>query len=145
MENQTTVKAYIMFSGNDDFELEAITQALQTLPTNSWKVGQRMKADHAINKFTYPYTAWCYEPNLDASAPLETWLVALKDVFEQHTDLLNHLIETYNLDVQIEVVSHIINGEAPKFIITPEISRFLASIHAYLDFDIYTHAYSPQT
>jgi hypothetical protein len=44
---KTSMCAYIMFRGNDDFPIDVVTNRLNVQPTNTWKIGERV-----VRRFT---------------------------------------------------------------------------------------------
>lgn len=55
---KTSLYAYILFSGNDDFSLNIVTERLGIQPTKTWKVGERVKPNQPKNHLLRSYTGW---------------------------------------------------------------------------------------
>lgn len=136
---QTTLYAYIKFSGNDDFPLEAVTESLGIEPTQTWKVGDRVNHHTPLERF---YTCWMYKTEKLETLVVEEVLDPIYDLFHPKVDTINQLKKQFDLDVQLELVIEMENGRTPGLVISPEFSRFASSINAFIDIDMYVHPFS---
>ncbi|MFJ5771680.1 DUF4279 domain-containing protein [Psychrobacillus sp. NPDC093180] len=139
---RTSLYAYIIFTGNDDFPLDVVTERLGVQPTKTWKVGERAVPNHPINHFLRSYTAWHFEIETKETPNTDEVLRPLLEVFESKTDIINQLKEELNLNVHLELVIQIYNGFTPGLVIYPEFSRFAAEINAFLDVDMYVYPFN---
>ncbi|WP_277584925.1 DUF4279 domain-containing protein [Psychrobacillus antarcticus] len=135
--NKTSLYAYILFSGNDDFPFDVVTDRLNLQPTKTCKVGERVKPNHPINQLVHSNTGWYFEIETKESLDTEDVLRPLLEVFQTKTDTINQLKEELNLDVHLELVIQIYDGYTPALVIYPEFSKFAAKIDAFLDVDMY--------
>ena len=136
---QTTSYAYIKFSGNDDFPLDIVTERLGVQPTKTWKVGEKVHANKPLKRF---YTCWIYKIDKLETLVVEDVLEPLYDLFNSKVDTINQLKKQLDLDVKIALVIEIENGRAPGLVISPEFSRFVSSINAFIDIDMYVYQFS---
>ena len=140
--DKTSLYAYILFSGNDDFPLDVVTERLGVQPTKTWKVGERVKPNHPINQLLRSYTGWHFEIETKESLETEDVLRPLLEVFQSKTDTINRLKEELILDVRLELVIQIYDGYTPGLVIYPEFSKFAAEINAFLDVDMYAFSFN---
>ncbi|MBP3953100.1 DUF4279 domain-containing protein [Bacillus suaedae] len=140
--NKTSLYSYILFSGNDDFPLEVVTERLGVNPTKTCKVGERVVPNHPINHSVHLNTGWYFEIETKESLDAEDVLRPLLEVFETKTDAINHLKEELNLNVQLELVIQMYNGDTPAVVVYPEFSKFAASIDAFLDVEMYVYSFN---
>ena len=136
---QTALYAYILFTGNDDFSLDAVTESLGVQPTHTWKVGDRVNTHTPLMR---DYTAWKYETETLETLVVEDVLDPLLENFGGKVDIINDLKERLNLNVQIALVITMENGRTPGLVIWPAFSRFASSINAFIDIDMYVGAFS---
>ena len=136
---QTTLYAYIKFSGNDDFPLEVVTESLGVQPTKTWKVGEKVHADKPLKRF---YTCWIYKIDKLETLVVEDVLDPLYDLFNSKVDTISQLKKQLDLHVQIELVIEMENGRTPGLVISPEFSRFASNINAMIDIDMYVYPFS---
>ena len=139
---KTTLYAYISFTGRDDvndFPLEVVTERLGVQPTETWRVGDRI---NNIVSRAYSFTCWKYESDRLETLDVDDVLLPILNVFQSKTDIINQLKEEFNLDVQIELVITMIDGYTPGLVISPEFSRFAATINAFIDIDMYVEFFS---
>lgn len=136
---QTALYAYIKFTGNDDFPLDAVTESLGVQPTRTWKVGERVNTHTPLKR---DHTAWKYETETLETLVVEEVLDPLLENFSGKVDIINNLKERLNLNVQIALVITMKNGRTPGLVICPEFSRFASSINAFIDIDMYVGAFS---
>lgn len=136
---KTSIYAYIKFMGNNDFPLEALTESLGVKPTSTWKVGDRVNKHTPLERF---YTCWKYESEKLETLDPEDVLRPLLDLFKLKVDIINQLKEQLDLEVQIELVIEIKNGQTPSLVIYPELSDFAAAINALIDIDMYVYTFS---
>ncbi|SES43977.1 DUF4279 domain-containing protein [Psychrobacillus sp. OK032] len=139
---KTSLYAYILFSGNDDFPLDVVTVRLGVQPTKTWKVGERSTPNHPINQLLRSYTGWRFEIETKESIDTEDVLRPLLEVFQSKTDTINQLKEELILDVRLELVIQIYDGYSPGLVIYPEFSKFAAEINAILDVDMYVFSFN---
>ncbi len=139
---KTSLYAYILFSGNDDFPLNLVTERLDIQPTKTWKVGELVKPNHPKNQLLRSYTGWHFEIETKESQDSEDVLRPLLEVFQSKTDTINQLKEEFNLDVSLELVIQIYDGYTPGLVIFPEFSKFAAEINAILDVDMYVYSFN---
>ena len=140
--DKTSLYAYILLSGNDDFPLDVVTERLGVQPTKTWKVGERVKPNHPMNQSLRSYTGWRFEINTKESLDTEDVLRPLLEVFQTKTDTINQLKEELNLVVHLELVIQIYDGYTPGLVIYPEFSKFAAEINAFLDVDMYVFSFN---
>ncbi|KGR76281.1 DUF4279 domain-containing protein [Ureibacillus sinduriensis] len=138
---KTYLCAYILFSGNDDFPLEVITERLGIQPTLAWKVGER-RYPNLPNHPLQSYTGWKFEIQNKETLDTENVLRPLLETFQSKTDVINELKEELFIDVHLELVIQIYDGYTPALVIYPEFSKFAAEINAYLDVDLYVSAFN---
>ncbi|MEK4629094.1 MAG: DUF4279 domain-containing protein [Solibacillus sp.] len=136
---QTSIYAYIQFIGNDDFPLEIVTESLGVEPTQTWKVGDLVNNHTALERF---YTCWKYKTAKLETLVVEEVLDPIYDIFHQKVDTINQLKKQFDLNVQLELVIIMENGNTPGLVISPEFSRFASSINALIDIDMYVHPFS---
>lgn len=136
---QTTLYAYIIFIGNDDFSLDSVTESLEIKPTSTWKVGDRVNTHTPLKRF---YTCWKYETEKLETLVVEEVLDPLLELFSCKVDTINQLKKQLDLEVRIELVITMENGRTPSLVIPSEFSRFASSIHAIIDIDMYVHAFN---
>lgn len=137
--DKTTLYAYIQFSGNDDFPLDVVTENLGVKPTSTWKVGDRVNNHTPLERY---YTCWKYESRKLETLDPEDVLRPILDVFKFKVDTINQLKEELNLDVQIELVIVMENGQTPGLVIYPEFSGFASAINAFIDIDMYISSFT---
>lgn len=138
---KTNLYSYIVFEGNDDFPLEAVTNRLQVHPTETWKVGERIAPNHPINKKLRSYTTWKYtiaKETLDS----DDVLCPLLEVFRDKTHIMNELKKELNVDIRLQLVIFIYDSHTPGLFIHPEFAQFAAAINTGLDIDMYAYSYS---
>lgn len=135
--DKTSLYAYILFSGNDDFPLDVVTERLGVQPTKTWKVGERVNSNHPTNQRLRSYTGWHFEIETKESLDTEDVLRPILELFQSKTDTIKQLKVELNLDVQLELVIHIYDGYTPGLVIYPEFSKFAGEIDAVLDVDMY--------
>ncbi len=140
--DKTSLYAYILFSGNDDFSLDVVTERLGVQPTETWKVGERVNPNHPINQKLRSHTGWRFKIDAKESLDTEDVLRPLLEVFQSKTDTINQLKEELTLDVCLELVIQIYDGYTPGLVIYPEFSKFAAEINAFLDVDMYVYSYN---
>lgn len=140
--DKTSLYAYILFSGNDDFPLEVVTERLGVQPTETWKIGEQVKPNHPINQLLRSYTGWRFEIDTKETLDTEDVLRPLLEVFQSKTDTINRLIEELSLDVHLELVIQIFDGYTSGLVIYPEFSKFAAEINAFLDVDMYVFPFN---
>ena len=140
--DKTSLYAYILFSGNDDFPLDVFTERLGVQPTKTWKVGERVKPNDPKNQKLRSYTAWHFEIETKESLDTEDVLRPLLEVFQSKTETINQLKEELILDVSLELVINIYDGYTPGLVIFPEFSKFAAEINACLDVDMYVSSFN---
>ncbi|WPK13295.1 DUF4279 domain-containing protein [Lysinibacillus louembei] len=131
---KTSLYAYIKFSGNDDFPIATVTEQLNIQPTATWKIGDAILPNHPHKR---TYTCWKYETEHIETLDSEDVLRPLLNIFQAKTDIINNLKAKLNLDVHLELVIMMEDGFTPGLVIYPEFSAFAASIHAFLDIDMY--------
>ena len=136
---QTTLHAYIKFTGNDDFPIDVLTESLAVQPTTTWKVGDRVNAHTPLERF---YTCWKYESEKVETLDLEEVLRPIVDTFKYKVDTINQLKAQLDLNVQIALVIVIENGHTPGLVISPECSRFASAIDAFIDIDMYVNPFT---
>jgi len=139
---KTSLYAYILFSGNYDFPLNVVTERLGIKPTKTWKFGERVKPTQPKNQLLRSYTGWHFEIETKESLDSEDVLRPLLEVFQPKTDTINQLKEELNLDVSLELVIQIYDGNTPGLVIFPEFSKFAAEINAILDVDMYVYSFN---
>ncbi|WP_313893593.1 DUF4279 domain-containing protein [Psychrobacillus sp.] len=140
--DKTSLYAYILFSGNDDFPIDVVTEKLGVQPTKTSKVGERVIPNHPINLLVHSCTDWCFEIGTKETLDTEEVLRPLLEVFQSKTDTINQLKEELNLDVRLELVMLIYDGYSPGLVIYPEFSKFAAEINAFLDVDMYVFSFN---
>ncbi|MEG0385698.1 MAG: DUF4279 domain-containing protein [Solibacillus sp.] len=140
--DKTSLYAYILFTGNDDFPLDIVTDRLGVQPTKTWKLGDRVKPNHPVNNMLCSHTGWRFEIDTEESLNSDDVLCPILDVFQSKTDIINQLKVELTLDVQLELVVHIYDGNAPALVIDPEFSKFAADINAILDIDMYVYPFN---
>lgn len=140
--DKTSLYAYILFSGNDDFPIDVVTGRLGVQPTKTWKVGERSKPNHPANQYLRSYTGWQFKIESIESLDTEQVLRPLLEIFQSKTDIINQLKEEFIIDVRLELVIQIYDGYAPGLVIYPEFSKFAAQINAFLDIDLYVFSFN---
>lgn len=138
---KTNLYTYIIFEGNDDFPLEVVTDRLQIQPTETWEVGDRIAPNHPINKRVRSYTAWKYTIAKE-TVDSDDVLCPLLEVFRDKTHIINELKEELNVNVRLELVVFIHDGDTPGLFIHPEFGQFTAAINTGLDIDMYVYSFS---
>lgn len=138
---RTSLYAYMQFSGNDDFPLQALTDSLGVQPTKTWQVGDRVNNHSPLKRF---YTCWMYQTEKKETLVVEEVLDPIYELFEPKIQTINELKKRFNLNVQLELVIEIENGHTPGLVISPAFSRFAGSIDAFLDIDMYVYAFSEE-
>jgi len=131
---QTSAYAYIKLWGNDDFPLHVVTERLGIEPTNIWKVGEKVHPDKPLERF---YTCWKYKIGPLETLVIEDVLDPLHNIFHSKVAIINQLKQQYDLSVKIALVIEMENGHAPGLVISPEFSRFVSSLDAPIDVDMY--------
>ena len=137
---KTSLYAYISFTGKDDvddFPVEVVTEMLGVQPTTILRKGDRINDKH-----TRWFTSRKYESGKIETLYTDDVLLPILNVFQSKVDSINQLKRELNLNVQIELVMTIFNGDAPGLGIPPEFSRFAADINALIDVDMYVYPFS---
>ena len=135
---QTSFYTYIKLAA-DDFPLEAVTERLGVEPTNTWKVGDEVRRNRSLKRF---YTCWKYQVGPVQSLDVDDVLNQLYDVFNPKVDVINELMQQYDLNVKIVLVIEMENGQTPGLVISPAFSRFTSSLDALIDIDMYVSPFS---
>ena len=136
---KTSLYAYIRFTGKDDvddFPVEEVTKILDVQPTTIKRIGERINDVH-----TRSFTSWGYESETLETLDVDDVLLPILTVFQDKTDLINRVKKELNLNVQIELVITMINGDTPGLVISPEFSKFASAINAFIDIDMYVYPF----
>ena len=136
---QTSLYAYIKLMGNDDFPLEVVTERLGIQPTRTWKTGEKVHPDKPLERF---YTCWIYKIDQLETLVVEDVLDPLYNLFNPRVEIINQLKKQFDLTAQIALVIEMENGRTPGLVISPQFSRFVSSMDALIDIDMYVYSFS---
>ncbi|MCL2018393.1 MAG: DUF4279 domain-containing protein [Oscillospiraceae bacterium] len=128
---KTTVRAYIVLVG-DDYDVNHVTQELNIMPT--WTNDKDEILRHGRKR---GYMEWAIdtgdEPSLDNEIQLNKILLPIRN----KADIMCNLSELYNANWYIIFVVRIENGDTPSMYLSKENIKFISSINASIDFDVY--------
>lgn len=119
----------------DKYDTKEITDSLKIIPSESWNRDTPIR--NSGKKRTY--TAWIY--SIDAVETLDVCGQAKKieEFFLPKAKKIVALKRKYNLDISIDFVIVIENGEVPAIYFEESFIEFAAKIGARLDLDTYVN------
>ncbi len=128
----TNIRASLRIMG-DDFDVKRITDVLEVCPSETWNKGDFIRKTEKSRT----YTAWMYNTEPIESLNIKTSIKQIEEVFRQKADKIVILQNIYDLDISIDFVIVIENGETPAIYFEPDFIRFAAEIGAKFDIDTY--------
>lgn len=131
---KTNVRVDFRIMG-DEFDINLITESLDILPSDSWKIGDEIRKTGKKRA----YTAWIYSTGYEETLDINTQIKKIESLFLTRTDTLCDLKKQYNLDFSIDIVIVIEDKEPPAIYLDHSIINFAAGINARFDFDTYVN------
>ena len=128
----TSVSVYFTLIG-DDFNTDYVKEMLHINPTYIRHKNKVICKEKTFNKCTEWGTLIKKECSMDINVQINKAL----DLYKDKVDLLNKIRIECNAIWNLEIVIYIENGDVPSMFFSQKILKFLASIDAKMDCDIY--------
>jgi hypothetical protein len=118
---------------SEHFQPSAITDLLNILPTST-----RIKEIIPIGR-TRPAveTIWYIETDYEKSDDINIQLKKIIGLIQGKEDILNRIRSELNIDMLFNVVIRLENDEYPVMRLKSDVLKFIASISADIDFNVY--------
>ena len=130
---ETTSVKVAFFIYGEHFQPSAITDLLNILPNST-----SIKGIIPIGR-TRPAveTMWCIDTGYEKSDDINIQLKKIIGLIQDKEDILNRIRPELNIDMLFDVVIHLENDEYPVMRLKPDVLKFIASISADIDFNVY--------
>lgn len=136
MKSTNVMCELIMHSLDDNFDPDYITTLLNIEPTYVRKKGCEFKTFSGRTKISLE-SVWQLETEYEESCDIEIQINKLIDQFRGKEELLKEVKIKYDLEIKICVVIYIKKKKAPGMYLNKEILKFIYSLEAEVDFDVY--------
>lgn len=131
---------FIVFGGS--FDPQTLTKAISVTPTNVWKKGDKIKSNIFLRRDNKPLpvrseSGWEHSFGFLETLDFQDVSKLFIDVFAPKAELLKSFIEENNLEVTVNVVAEIADGQTPSLHLNKELISFIYYIGAEIDIDTY--------
>ena len=133
MDN-TNIRASLRIMG-DNYDIQEVTELLGICPSESWYKGEVIRNKDRRRT----YTAWVYNTDIAETLDINMQIKKLEEVFSSKVEAISLLKKKYDLDISIDFVIIIENGEPPAIYFEPKFIEFAAKIGARFDIDTYVN------
>lgn len=115
---------------SDDDNIDMITDKLKIIPSKI-----RKKESFKISEFAH--TLWELSSGRENCKVVSWQFDKVLSMLLDKENIINNIMEEYNLEACFVVSVHAENGDGPEVILTREIIKFAGKINARIDFDLY--------
>ncbi|NUE67698.1 DUF4279 domain-containing protein [Snodgrassella sp. ESL0253] len=128
----TSVKVAFDIYG-EHFQPSAITDLLNVLPNSTIIKGIVPEGKN----WPAVETKWCIDTGYEKSDDINIQLKKIIGLIQGKEDILNRIRSELNIDMLFDVVIRLENDEYPVMRLKPDVLKFIASISADIDFNVY--------
>lgn len=134
--DKTQINVYFSLFG-DEFPIDDITEKLKITPTEIYK-----KGDLIPNRQTIRYrkeTSWNLATGYQNSLDVNEQLRQIVGILQNKSSIIKEIKQDYSLECKFYIVIIINDGNSPAFYMDKDLLKFIASIEAEIDIDLYAN------
>jgi Domain of unknown function (DUF4279) len=138
----TQIKLIFLVFG-ESFNQDDFTKQLGVDSSSKWNKGDDIKIGNDLRKSKSIHkrkdTAWEFTEGYKQTFDFEDLTKRFEELFSNKVDVLKSFTERYNLNLTINVVVEIANGEAPSLSLSKSFITLINEINSEIDFDLYVY------